>query len=243
MEDLITHVSEIMGDLHGKRPPALSLKSVTPPSVHQSLQEQPLPVPPPEESPSGVDYGSAFTKVMTLPPRSSAPSSAGLEREREREAEPRISTSSVSREKDFTPTLPTRPTPSIHPSRRAGTSASVRSEASASILSHRPRSPTTASLKDDNVGDDDDDDGSEVEVPAHVHGELGDSPLSDYASAYASLQSAGATPASERTEQETVKAVHSSNLPAHSLEKNASSDSAGSAPSTTSTVVPSDSRG
>lgn len=228
MEDLIVHVSEILGDLHGKRPPALSIKSITPPSTHQSLHEQPLPIPPPEESPSGVDYGSAFTKVMTLPPRSSAPSSAG--REKEREAEPRTSTS-TSREQDFTPTLPSRPTPSIHPSRRAGTSASVRSETSASIAPNTPHSPATAASFEDND--------NEVDAPEdHAYGELGSSPLSDYASAYASLQSAGATPATEWTEQDTVMMVKPGAPGAQHHQSSDSSQSTASA----NTVVPSDGR-
>lgn len=213
MEDLIAHVSEILDDLHGRRPAALSIKSITPPSVHQSLQEQPLPIPP-EESPSGVDYGSSFTKVMTLPPRSSASSS--------REAEPRTSTS-TSREQDFTPTLPSRPTPSIHPSRRAGTSASIRSDTSASD----PRSPSATSFRESAHEESGDLHG------AHPRADTGDSVVSDYASAYGTLQSTSASPTSEKTE-ETAPKLSESAMQTHS-----SSDSS---QSTASTIVPSDNK-
>lgn len=152
MEDLISNAAVIFEDLHGKRPPPISVKSITPPSTTQSLEESALPVPP-SESPSSVDYGSVFTKIVTLPPR-------------------------PSREQDFTPTLPTRPTPSIHPSRRAGTTQSVKSEASSA-----PRSPITPSVKDEP---------EDMSLP--TSSALGDSPLS------AEFATAANTPATELTE-------------------------------------------
>lgn len=157
MEDLISNAALIFEDLHGKRPPPISVKSVTPPTTTQSLDEPALPVPP-SESPSSVDYGSTFTKIVTLPPR-------------------------PSREQDFTPTLPTRPTPSIHPSRRAGTSQSIKSEASSA-----PRSPIAPSVKDEP---------EELTLPP-TSSALDDSPLSvEFASA---LATAANTPATELTE-------------------------------------------
>lgn len=170
MEDLISNATIIFEDLASKRPPPISLKSVTPPSIHQSLSEPPLPIPPPEESPSGVDYGSSFTKVITLPPRTS-----------------------TSKEQDFTPTLPSRPTPSIHPSRRTGTNASIRSDTSASASMPLP-SPAATSFREKEREE------SEELMSISTHGEHIDSPMSsEYASAYASLQSTSGTPASETT--------------------------------------------
>jgi hypothetical protein len=170
MEDLISNATIIFEDLASKRPPPISLKGGTPPSTHQSISEPPLPIPPPEESPSGVDYGSSFTKLITLPPR--------------------------TKEQDFTPTLPSRPTPSIHPSRRTGTNASIRSDTSASASMPLP-SPVATSFREKER-----EESEEMMSTSHgsAYGEHIDSPMSsEYASAYASLQSTSGTPASETT--------------------------------------------
>jgi len=179
MENLISNATIIFEDLASKRPAPISIKNATPPpSVHPSISEAPLPVPPSEESPSGVDYGSSFTKVITLPPRAS-----------------------TSREQDFTPTLPNRPTPSIHPSRRTGTNASIRSDTSAAASVPLP-SPVATSFKEKER--------DELEATSTSHGsaygEHLESPTSESTSAYASLESASGTPASETTRDTALNA-------------------------------------
>lgn len=191
MEDLISNTSTIFEDLQVKKPSPISVKSITPPSVNQTLVEPALPVPP-EESPTSVDYGSNFTKIVTLPPRNS-----------------------TSREQDFTPTVPTRPTPSIHPSRRTNTTTSINSESSTTSASDR--SPAAASFTHEP---------EEIALPTSATQE--GSPLSDYASAYASAMN---SPPISRENTDPI-------LRTTSVAENGSGSSSDSTMSTTSTVVP-----
>lgn len=190
MEDLISNTSTIFEDLQGKRPSPISVKSTTPPSVTQTLDEPALPIPP-EESPTSIDYGSNFTKIVTLPPRAS-----------------------TSREQDFTPTVPTRPTPSIHPSRRTNTTTSVNSDASTTSSSDR-RSPAAASFTYEP---------EQIALPTSATKE--GSPFSDYASVYASAMNS--PPVTRENTDPMLQATLASG----------SGSSSDSATSTTSTVVP-----
>lgn len=81
MEDLIVHAPLLFDD-----PP--------------TQQEPPLPPAPSGEPKPKYDYGSAYTQITTLPPRSQGG-------------------------QDFTPTLPPRPGQSIHPSRRTNQQPSM----------------------------------------------------------------------------------------------------------------------
>lgn len=91
MEDLILFHGLLFDDKTADPAPASAPILTVPPTAPQP--EPKLPAAPPEK-PHTVDYGSSFTKIQTLPPKS-APASL-----------------------DFTPDLPARPSQSIHPSRR-----------------------------------------------------------------------------------------------------------------------------
>ena len=129
MEDLINHAAVLFDDVHpagyGSQLASVSgsTKSVRPnsvifPTTHNPIptslptptiptaplgpaSEAPLPVVP-AEPPVSADYGSSFTRITSLPPRST----------------PSTSTAPGVPSADFTPALPTRPQHSIHPSRR-----------------------------------------------------------------------------------------------------------------------------
>lgn len=228
MEDLITYSALIFEDLHGgKRPPVLTTASVSSfhvPSVNPSVAptpqyaptpphlNAPLPVLPAEETPSGVDYGSSFTKITTLPSRPS-----------------------TSREQDFSPSFPLRPPQSIHPSHRTNTSSSTSAETSQDTVVRPPSTPRNPSFPEHSS------EPSSPASPAPkasytYHPELDEetssppepvllsdgSPLSDYMS-YVTKPSADSSPAVERTEGEVLNNGSSSVQLKHSPSTGATS--------------------